>query len=76
MRLFFALAAVKGLLITTADTESAFQQLPPPTEQCHLEIDNAYRSWYKKRFGVELDTRTHVIPVMQALQGHSEAGVL
>jgi hypothetical protein len=50
MCLFFALAAVNGLLITTADTENAFQQSPPPTEQCYLEIDDAYRSWYKKRF--------------------------
>jgi hypothetical protein len=68
MGLLFALAAAKGLLITTADTENSFQQSPPLTEQCYLEIDDAYR--------VELDTRTHVIPVMKALQGHPEAGVL
>jgi hypothetical protein len=41
-----------------------------------LEIDDAYRSWYKKRFGKDEDPRTHVIPVNKALQGHPEAGVL
>jgi hypothetical protein len=76
MRLFFALSAALGLTIVFANTKNAYQQSPPPTEQCYLEIDDAYRSWYKKRFGKDLDPRKYVIPVNRALQGHPEAGVL
>ena len=76
MRLFFAIAAAKGLIVTTADTTNAFQQSPPPTTQCYLAIDDAYESWYQKRFGKTIDCRTHVIPLQKALQGHPEAGAL
>jgi hypothetical protein len=44
MRLFFAIAAAKGLTVTIADTTNAFQQSPFPTHQCYLAIDNAYQS--------------------------------
>ena len=76
MRLFFAVSAAKSLIVTFADTTNAFQQSPPPSEQCYLAIDDAYCSWYKKRFGIAIDPRTHVIPVKRALQGHPEAGAL
>ena len=76
MRLFFAVSAAKSLIVTFADTANAFQQSPPPSEQCYLAIDDAYCSWYLKRFGVAIDPRTHVIPVERALQGHPEAGAL
>jgi len=76
MKLFFALSAAEGLIVTFADTTNAFQQSPPPTEDCYLEIDEAYVSWYKKRFGKTIDPHTHVIPVLHALQGHPEAGAL
>ena len=76
MKMFFALAASQGLVVTTADTSNAFQQSPPPTRQCYLEIDDAYRSWYQKRFGKDIDPRRFVIPLHKALQGHPEAGAL
>ena len=76
MRMFFALSAAKGFVVTIADTHNAFQQSPPPTQQCYLEIDDAYGSWYQKRFGKQLDRRNFVIPVNRALQGHPEAGAL
>jgi hypothetical protein len=75
-RLFFSLVARTNKLVTYADTENAFQQSPPPSEQCYLEIDDAYRSWYNKRFHATIDPRTHVVPLERALQGHPEAGVL
>jgi hypothetical protein len=55
MRLFYALSATLGLVIVFADTNNAYQQLPPPTEPCYLEIDDAYRSWYCKQFGNDID---------------------
>jgi hypothetical protein len=76
MRLFFALAAIYGLIITFGDTSNAFQQSPPPTRKCYLYIDDAYASWYYKRFGQHLDRSAYVIPVERALQGHPEAGRL
>jgi len=76
MHLFFALAAVNGLIVIIADMTNAFQQSPPPTEQCFLQINNAYCSWYKKCFHVDVDRGTHVIPLNKALQGHPEAGAL
>ena len=76
MRLFYALSAALGLIIVFADTKNAYQQAPPPTEQCYLEIDDAYRSWYKKRYGNDIDPTKYVIPLNRALQGHPEAGVL
>jgi hypothetical protein len=76
MRLFFALAAVHMLIVSFGDTTNAFQQSPPPTRKCHLYIDDAYASWYHKRFGTHLDRHAYVIPVERALQGHPEAGRL
>jgi len=76
MRTFFALSAATGKIITFADTTNAFQQSPPPSKACYLEIDDAYASWYLKRHGTVLNRRTHVIPVLHALQGHPEAGAL
>jgi len=71
MCLFFALAAVHGLIVIVADTTNAFQQSPPPMEQCFLQIDNAYCSWC-----ISTDPITHVVPLNKALQGHPEAGAL
>jgi hypothetical protein len=76
MRLFFALAAFHRLIVTFGDTTNAFQQSPPPTRKCHLQIDDAYASWYFKRFGTHIDRSAYVIPVERALQGHPEAGRL
>ena len=47
MRLFFALSAALGLVVTVADTTNAFQQSPPPSEKCYLAVDDAYRSWHR-----------------------------
>jgi hypothetical protein len=62
--------------VTFADTKNAFQQSPPPTEQCYLEVDDAYASWHLKRFGKDVDRTSYVIPLGRALQGHPEAGAL
>ena len=76
MKLFFAIAAAKGLVISVADTTNAYQQSPPPSKQCFLLIDDAYCSWHRKQFGTDVDPNTHVIPLERALQGHPEAGAL
>jgi hypothetical protein len=54
-RLFFAIATSQNIVVTFADMTNAFQQSPPPTEQCYLEIDDAYASWHLKRFVKDVD---------------------
>ena len=58
------------------DVENAYQQSPPPSIDCYLEIDDTICDWHLRRFGVKLDQEKQVIPLFQALQGHPEAGVL
>jgi len=76
MHCFFALAALHALIVIVADMSNAFQQSPLPMEQCYLQIDNAYWSWYRKHYNVDIDPTTHVIPLHKALQGHPKAGAL
>ena len=76
MCLFFALATAMDLTILFANTKNTYQQSPPPTEQCSLEIDDAYQSWYCKCFSMEINPKDYMIPVNKVLQGHPEAGIL
>jgi len=75
-RLFFALSAGLDFLVRYGDTKNAYQQSPPPTVPCFLEIDDAYASWYKKNYGHDIDRRKYVIPLGRAFQEHPEAGAL
>ena len=70
------MAANWQLVIVFGDTINAYQQSPPPTIACSLEIDDAVADWYLHRFGEQLDRRRQVIPLHKALQGHPEAGIL
>ena len=74
--LFFALFASRGYLIDFGDVNNAYQQSPPPSVDCYLEIDETIADWYERKFGVKLDKLKEVIPLYRALQGHPEAGVL
>jgi hypothetical protein len=76
MRMFFAIAAAKGLVVTSADTTNPYQQSPPPTQKCYMMINDAFRSWYQKRYGVDVDPKTHIVPLERAMQGYPEAGAL
>jgi hypothetical protein len=76
MRLFYGLCALLDMIILNGDVDNAYQNSPSPTEPCYLEADEAYRSWYRKRFNKVIDWRTHVIPALRAIQGHPEAGRL
>jgi len=63
MKLFFALAAVHNKIVIIADTTNTYQQSPPPTKPCFLEINEAYWSWYLKKFGEDVDPDKYVIPL-------------
>ncbi len=74
MRMFLALSAAQGYVLTVADTSNAFQQAPPPPIPCYLRIDEPYRDWYRDRFGEDIDPDKYVIPILKNLQGLSNAG--
>ncbi len=74
--LFFAICAAKGYIVGFGDVNNAYQQSPPPSVDCFIEIDDTVEDWYFRRFGVRLDRFKDVIPLYRALQGHPEAGVL
>ena len=73
-RLFFALSAGLGYVLTVTDTSNAFQQAPPPPYPCYLRIDEAYQDWYKHHFGKSIDLTEYVVPVLKNLQGLPHAG--
>ena len=76
LRLFIAECVNRGYYICFGDVDNAFQQAPPPTHQCYLEVDDTVWDWYFTKFGVKLDRMKDVIPLWRALQGHPEASVL
>jgi hypothetical protein len=45
-----------------------------PSQPRYVRIDNAYADWYRSRHGKEVDCSL-VVPALNALQGHREAGV-
>ena len=76
LRLFFAICAQRGYYIGFGDVDNAYQQSPPPSVDCFLQVDATIADWYERKFGVVLDRFKEVIPLYKALQGHPEAGVL
>ena len=76
LRAFIAICVSRGYYICFGDVENAYQQSPPPTIDCFLEIDDTVADWYQRKFGEVLDRLKQVIPLHRALQGHPEAGVL
>ena len=75
MQIFFALASVLGVMVTSKDATNAFANSAEPTVPTYVRIDDQYAEWYKERFGVDLD-RTLVMPVQHVLQDHPEYGAL
>ena len=76
LRAFIAICVNRGFYICFGDVENAYQQSPPPSIDCYLEVDDTVADWYERRFGIKLDRMKEVIPLYRALQGHPEAGVL
>ena len=76
LRLFLSICAQRGYYITYGDVENAYQQSPPPSVDCYLEIDDTIEDWYLHRFKIKLNRLKEVIPLFKALQGHPEAGAL
>jgi hypothetical protein len=75
MRMFFAIAAARGLIIHTGDCTNAYANADSPTHPTFLGIDKAYSTWYFRRHKKNIH-HGFVLPVQKSLQGHPEAGAL
>ena len=75
MKLFTAIAALCNYIIIGADATNAYAQSPPPTDPTFMHIDDQYADWYFNKYGTHLDQKM-VLPVLHALQGHTESGAL
>jgi hypothetical protein len=72
-RLFWALAAKKGLIVTGADVSNAFAEAPAPGDQFYILPDDIFRDWWVNHKGREPFSPGWVCRVNYALQGHPEA---
>ena len=71
-RLFYGVAAIKGLTIVGADASNAFAEAPAPKAPMFVYVDEAYREWWLERGGDPIPPN-YVLPVRHALQGHPES---
>ena len=71
-RIFYGIAAMKGLTIVGADASNAFAEAPAPKAPMFVCIDEAYREWWTDRGGEPIP-QGYVLPVRHALQGHPES---
>ena len=74
-RLFFGIAAQKGLKVYGGDAKDAYGHSPGPEIPTYMKIDNQYADWYFHKYGKQIN-RNKVLPVLRALQGHPESGRL
>jgi hypothetical protein len=74
-RLFMALAAKLNYTIWKGDVRDAYAHSPGPETPTFIRICDQFADWYQARKGHAVN-RSHVIPLLRALQGHPEAGRL
>jgi hypothetical protein len=61
--------------VQTALTPTPNAIAPPPTQPIYVRIDDAYADGYRSRHKKEVNCSL-MLPVIKALQGHPEAGVM
>ena len=76
LQAFIATCINQGYHIAFGDVENAYQQSPPPSIDCFLEIDDTVYDWCLRKYGKRLNKHKDIIPLCSALQGHPEASVL
>ncbi len=72
-KIFYAVLAVKNLLIYGADVSNAFAEAPPPKQGFYIQPDKAILEWWaSKKDGRKPTPPGYVILVLLAMQGHPE----
>jgi hypothetical protein len=74
-RLFMALSATLNYRIYKGDVRDAYAHSPGPEMPTYVRICDQFADWYLEKKGKKVN-RSHVIPMLRALQGHPEAGRL
>ena len=72
-RLFYALAALEGMIIHGADASNAFAEAPAPVSPLYMKIDDQFNNWWTKHKGRKPLPKGWVLPVNHAIQGHPES---
>ena len=71
--MFYGIAAVENLLIFGADVTNAFGDAPPPKQGFFFHTDRALRDRWEMHNKRPRIRHGYVIPILVAMQGHSEA---
>jgi hypothetical protein len=72
-RLFIAFAAQLGFLIDDGDVVNAYAHADAEGPTIYLSVDDLFQAWYLERYRLEL-TLGSCVPLLNAMQGHPEAG--
>jgi len=72
-RVFWALSAKLGLVVTGADVSNAFAEAPAPEEPLYILTDDVFHDWWVNHKGRPPFPTGWVCKVNYALQGHPEA---
>ena len=71
-RIFWATCALKNKVVYGADMSNAFAEAPAPKAPLYLKVDAAYKNWWYKKTGEQLDG-DYYVKVQHAIQGHPES---
>ena len=71
-RTFWALSAIKSLIVMGADASNAFAEAPPPKAPLYVVVDEPFRDWWREKGRGEIPPG-YVMQVHHALQGHPES---
>jgi hypothetical protein len=72
-RMFYAIAATENLLIYGADVSNAFAEAPPPKQGFYIYPNRAFNEWWVRHLLHPPLEPGQVIPILSAMQGHSES---
>ena len=72
LRMLYAIAAAKNLLIYGADVSNAFGEAPPPKQGIYIRPDRALRDWWVHHLKRPPLQPGEVVPCLGAFQGHLE----
>ena len=65
-RTFWALSAMKDLIVIGADASNAFAEAPPPKAPLYVVIDEPFRDWWREKGRGEIP-KGSVLQVIHAL---------
>ena len=71
-RVFWASAAISGMIVVGADASNAFAEAPPPKAPLYVVVDQQFREWWATQGRGDISLGW-VMTVQHALQGHPES---